>query len=1262
MKKTIKYLLIMSILAIIFVFCNHIKSYAETTKEYIPAWNYIRGNVQDWWCVEHGPNAVNTEYVKSGPYYFDSNSDDDFKRAFAYIVKDGYDNNDAGYGRQDNGSNAGGGKHQLALWKLLYDYRSNGIVSKNPFKKIGVTVRPDANINIDDAEGIGVIGVGELYRRAISQKPIAYNNTNEGALIEMGPLKMRYNTNTGGLRINELKGQVKSITVKWEDGVENTLTYNPKTDNNSYINSYFGVYKNSECTPDHRYNINEIAVGGVYFKNYRKDKNKKSIKIKNVSITVEANVTNGNTGYRVGFYLYHHQDAQDMIRTFLEMGKPIRTTTNVVVQYAAEITVRKIDYDDNTLIDGSKFAIFGTELENQKDGWLGYDTTNSVITTGKDWKNAYKFETGENYCKQGKYTGEFTLDQLPYGKYYVFEVDTGSKEKYFLSDQPGYSTNSNFAFFTQDKWKMNCESVLIGKTSAESGFTGVGLADGTPYSFISWNYIDSTKSNTNRCNFINLSWQDSIIEYSDTFAYATNHATYTVRNRKRTKLTIVKKDKDTDTPLENVGIKVLVKTTEKRYTLNSYKWLKADGSVTDNVKDAYEFKTNKNGIIEIFKVPYGKYYIYETSTASDRYKLESQKNFMKGKPSDYTGNFLGGGYVYLGTDTISPKTNNDINNSNYKSPVIENGTYRIRSNLDESFFIRIMDYSTANRKNIQIGKFDKEKASYFNFRISYVSKDCYLIDRVYVVKRNDKNSNMRLYKPITIKDKVKANFTNVEQFYYNGSASQLWKFKRIGKNVYNIATRLDSNGDFGLHINATEPAEGTNIDIYSISEAKEKVTKGSTLKFNLISNSSYAEYNANGSREIEIKATNDSVKAKLTIAKKDGSYNEDLNQNEILRLQGAEIKIYATDLKNANKDKGWIKEVQTNDNGTEYVYGSYQDATEFKIGNTGNIELNGISYGNYYIYETKTPSGYPIKDQPGYKLQNEGSSDLGDIDWVFLGSQKIDDQHYDVIYNADNYLYVSEGIKGKVWIDNPDGKVNNINNIYDKDNNDKLLDTPITVNLYSNKDGKNGLIATTTTGENGEYEFKTKANGEKFTYWELAYCYVEFVYDNKEYITVTPFEGENVEINSKAQEKEIISTGGQNNMGELYDENLTGLDPNGAFPGKAITYQAQASKINVDTIKNNQNAPQIQRLLTSYYNSDTHTIENINLGLIKKIEPSFSVGQQIEYVKIVKGNYNFTYKMRRFVCNKYGGRNKTNSISSCISKLCKNIFSSIISF
>ena len=541
--------------------------------------------------------------------------------------------------------------------------------------------------------------------------------------------------------------------------------------------------------------------------------------------------------------------------------------------------------------------------------------------------------------------------------------------------------------------------------------------------------------------------------------------------------------------------------------------------------------------------------------------------------------------------------------------------------INDSFGFKRTAYNS-DEWDIKFGKIIDSDT--FKFRISYVDHGYYLI----LAKSGS------VYWPITIEDNTISIKGNVISTEYEGNNYQLWQIKKIGTNVYNFASRANNN--YGLHIEKTvtdirneNNTEGASINIYNnltYDNLKFKLKKVSTQT------PLYAEFDTNGKREITIEATNNSTKPKsykLTIEKKDGSYNEDLNQNEILRLKGAEIKIYATSLDDGETNSGWIKEIKLDNGDIVYTYSFYDDATTFTIGDTGKIELDGLLSGDYYIYETKTPLGYNPKEQPGYHMQSEGSSDLGDDDWVFLGNQKINDDNYDVKYMADNFRYISGGIKGKVWIDNPDGKVNNINNIYDKDNNDKLLDTPITVNLYSNKDEKNELIATTTTNENGEYEFKTKANGEKFTYWELAYYYVEFVYDNKEFITVAPFEGENVEINSKAQEKEIISTGGQNNMGELYDENLTGLDTNGAYPGKAITYQANISEINLDTIKNNQNASQNQRLLTSYYNSDTYTIENINLGLIKKIEPSFNVGQQIEYVIIKRGNYTFKYKMRR---------------------------------
>lgn len=1108
---------------------------------------------------------------------------------------------------------------QGAFWLWQKDGKENGSETTKTFLNLCF---PNASTNLDYSSNW-------IWSQANndSAKKITYSTGTPK--ITTNQLVME--DQTGSFKVNTLWGSITEMTFECRDGTKYTIPYDHSEpyQEDTQLNQEILLFKDSDydSKSGNRLLVGNIKKGTTVYVKNNTDKIISKVRFK---------VKNKGSGFAAKVIAYYDdttgQNTQNLatVELLRNTEEKEEEFTMIPILASGKITVRKIDYDNNTLINGSKFVIFGTNVKNGKDGWIGYNETSNNITTANSWKNAYYFETGKGYTFQKAYDGEFTIDYLPYGRYYLFEVETGSNE-YSLKGQPGYNATSNYKFIkdtNKPEWKMldengnGIESVLIGNSSAQAGFTGVCFADGSQYQFIPHKYENGT--NASKCDFVRMKNFDSIgpktkIDDKYGYYYGTKHATYTVRNKKNTKLTILKKDKLTNKPIENVGIKILVQTKEKRYTLNSFKWLKSNGTVTDSVNNAYEFKTDKDGKIEIENVPYGIYYIYETSTPSDKYQLEMQDHYMGGKPKSYKGDFLSGEYAYLGSKSLMPNTNNDITSDNYTSEVIENGTYQISSNINKAYGMKRTKYNS-EEWDIKFGKIIADDAFYF--RIAYVDHGNYLI----LAK------NGSVYWPITIEDNTISVKGNVIGTEYEGTNYQMWKFKKVSTNVYNIVSGANSN--YGLHIEASKQniidknkIEGVGINIYN------NLTLD-TLKFNLIKSLANAQVDINGSREITIETTNNSTKPKsykLTIEKKDESYNQDLNQNEILRLKGAEIKIFGTSLDEGEANSGWIKEIKLDDDNIIYTYSYYEDATTFTIGDTGKIEIDGLLSGDYYIYETKTPTGYPPKEQPGYHMQSEGSADLGDDDWVFLGSQTINDDNYDAKYTASNIRYVSGGIKGKVWIDNPDGKANNINNIYDNDSNDKLLDTPITVNLYSNKDGKNELIANTTTNQNGEYEFKTKANGEKFTYWELAYCYVEFVYDNEEYITVVPFEGENLEINSKAQEKEINSTGGENNMGELYDGNLSGLDPNGDYPGKAITYQANISEINLDTIKNNQNAPQNQRLLTSYYNSDTYTIENINLGLIKKIEPSFSVGQQIEYVIIKRGNYTFkyNYNMRR---------------------------------
>ena len=77
-------------------------------------------------------------------------------------------------------------------------------------------------------------------------------------------------------------------------------------------------------------------------------------------------------------------------------------------------------------------------------------------------------------------------------------------------------------------------------------------------------------------------------------------------------------------------------------------------SLTKDYTKATEFKTDANGELDLDRLPYGIYHIYETKTAKG-YSLSDQEGYKKAKPATYTtkDNFFNGEYVELGSTTIS---------------------------------------------------------------------------------------------------------------------------------------------------------------------------------------------------------------------------------------------------------------------------------------------------------------------------------------------------------------------------------------------------------------------------------------------------------------------------------------------------------------------------------------------------------------------------------------------------------------------------------
>ena len=300
-------------------------------------------------------------------------------------------------------------------------------------------------------------------------------------------------------------------------------------------------------------------------------------------------------------------------------------------------------------------------------------------------------------------------------------------------------------------------------------------------------------------------------------------------------------------------------------------------------------------------------------------------------------------------------------------------------------------------------------------------------------------------------------------------------------------------------------------------------------------------------------------------------------------LQGAKFKIYS-------KDTGWLVR---NSDGTYKYDADIGSATEFESNANGEVDIKGVKNGVYFVYETQAPEGYDITKQDGYENRNNKDpyTFSKDNKLVYLGEVNLNTSNNTAKYNFTNKKIVN--LEGNVWVDKPDTKANEYDNVYKENTNDFLLKD---IKVYL-KNSNNETIAETLTDANGHYKF------ENLNYWDLENCYVEFAYDNKEYVVVDPFVGDDTRINSKAME-EIMQ------QEELKDELLTGVD--GDLPGRAITY------------KGGNNLTQTP--LTGYYNNTTYTVENINLGIKEKNNPEYSVSETLEYVKVKMKGYTYTYK------------------------------------
>lgn len=399
----------------------------------------------------------------------------------------------------------------------------------------------------------------------------------------------------------------------------------------------------------------------------------------------------------------------------------------------------------------------------------------------------------------------------------------------------------------------------------------------------------------------------------------------------------------------------------------------------------------------------------------------------------------------------------------------------------------------------------------------------------------------------------------------------------------------------------------------------------------------------------------------LEIIKIDPDAPEDME-----KVNGAEIKLYA---KYQNGTYKWVGEknadgkytmVDKQDNAKIFVTGT--DVEDAKDKN-GRIYIEKLDVADYYAYEVKAPKGYDITKQKGYmNKNNDGNKDPNTIQnnitiseqnkWVYLGERKAND--YKIPLSVENRKIVSS-LSGFVWeekyLDNKGLNNNKFNHIYDTNDEDKKVNGVI-VNLYI--DGVDDPVASVLTDNEGKYEFKEKTiDGQKdyITYWDLENAYVEFEYNNDTFVVVDPFiigrdaEGnliknpkENYANNSKAQEHlmekpESGSLNNEDDINELDDTDIEKFNDNvqkqmkeqeqyknknieNSGAGSAVTYLGEGSVPEGEP----EGCP-----LTQYYNEEDYKVTNINLGLIRKKDPEYSITENVAYVKIKKNGFTYLY-------------------------------------
>ena len=201
---------------------------------------------------------------------------------------------------------------------------------------------------------------------------------------------------------------------------------------------------------------------------------------------------------------------------------------------------------------------------------------------------------------------------------------------------------------------------------------------------------------------------------------------------------------------------------------------------------------------------------------------------------------------------------------------IEEGTYVIKSAINDKFVLDIEDASKANGAKLQIYQSNGTNAQ--KFKVKYLNNGYYTIESV--------NSG----KVLDVDDAKKTQGTNVQQYDSNNTDAQKWTIKKNSDGTYSLVSKCNN-----LYMDVKDgiASNSRNVQVYG-----ENGTKAQKFKFEKVADS-----------------INYSEKAEKTIS--DGTYTikSAINDKFVLDIDnasksnGANVQIYQSNGTNAQKFK-----------------------------------------------------------------------------------------------------------------------------------------------------------------------------------------------------------------------------------------------------------------------------------------------------------------------------------------------------------------------